>query len=190
MSQQLSNGYVTPAGPGLIDIGIGGIQEHPLLFKLGQILADLVIDIEQLLFRQHHDCCTGNLPGHRIHPEQRVVHHRPIALDVELTKRFEIDNAAVPGHCRHHPGNVTGVDVLLQPGRGAVQQGTGQAYLFRRGESQVLAHTGTRPTQRSQKQDQQSTDAPPFPSCDSAIAVFFQKFLHYAVHGSVHCSCC
>lgn len=88
---------------------------------LGHELRDRIAQHELPFFDQHQDRYRGHRLGHRREPEQRVVGHRLVRLDVRQTVRLEVHDFPFSRDQRHRAGKVFGVDVALDHGMNALQ---------------------------------------------------------------------
>ena len=87
----MCDGDIAGSRPGLRQVRTRGIDQYPLVFKLGKIHLDRIIKLEFASLIQLQHCSAGDLSGHGIKAEQGIIAHRLALLQVQLPQCLEVD---------------------------------------------------------------------------------------------------
>ena len=142
MQQKVLHRHLGASRPSGGHVGVGGVDEDALIGELGQIAGNGIVELEPVLLPEDHGGQAGDGARHRVEAEQRVAAHREPAFPVELAEGLEVRQPAVPHDGGHHAGDVSRVDMSLQPAGCVVQPFRREPDRFRRRRRQVLRGHG------------------------------------------------
>ena len=99
-------------------------------FELRNESRDRIAQPNRALFDEHHDRDASDGLRHRCQPEQAVLRHRLLRLEVHHAARLEVRDAPPARDQRHRASDIVGVDVALDGFTNAFQPIRGETDLL------------------------------------------------------------